>query len=64
MSLIELMKNSLLKEGRLRRYLLYAIGEILLIMIGVLLAFQVSKWNEKRTIKQYVYNALCLLTIK
>ena len=35
-------------EGRFSRYLLYAIGEILLVMIGILLAFQVDKWNDKR----------------
>ncbi|WP_276374327.1 DUF6090 family protein [Chryseolinea sp. H1M3-3] len=32
---------------RLRKYLLYAIGEILLVMIGILLAMQVNNWNEK-----------------
>lgn len=31
-----------------RKYLLYAIGEILLVMIGILLALQVNNWNQKR----------------
>ena len=30
------------------RYILYAIGEILLVMIGILLALQVNNWNQKR----------------
>ena len=30
------------------RYLLYAIGEIFLVMIGILLALQVNSWNQKR----------------
>jgi hypothetical protein len=30
------------------KYLRYAIGEILLVMIGILLALQVNNWNEKR----------------
>ena len=34
--------------GSLRKYLLYAIGEILLIMVGILLALQVNNWNEAR----------------
>lgn len=35
-------------EGSLRKYLVYAAGEILLVMIGILLALQVNNWNEKR----------------
>ena len=30
------------------KYLLYAVGEILLVMIGILLALQVNNWNEER----------------
>lgn len=30
------------------RYLKYALGEILLVMIGILLALQVNNWNQKR----------------
>jgi len=32
--------------GSARKYLVYAIGEILLVMIGILLALQVNNWNE------------------
>lgn len=35
-------------EGNLRKYLVYAIGEILLVMIGILLALQVNNWNEQK----------------
>lgn len=35
-------------KGRVRKYLKYAIGEILLVMIGILLAVQVNNWNEDR----------------
>ncbi|MEZ4739299.1 MAG: DUF6090 family protein [Flavobacteriales bacterium] len=38
----------MLKENRFTRYLLYAIGEIALVMIGILLALQVNNWNEGR----------------
>ena len=31
-----------------RKYLLYAFGEIALVMIGILLALQVSNWNQER----------------
>jgi hypothetical protein len=30
------------------RYLLYAVGEVLLVMLGILLALQVDNWNEER----------------
>jgi len=30
------------------RYLLYALGEVLLVMVGILLALQVDNWNEQR----------------
>ncbi len=35
-------------EGNLKKYLVYAIGEILLVMIGILLALQVNNWNDGR----------------
>ena len=38
----------MITDGKLRKYLLYAVGEILLVMVGILLAFQVDKWNEQR----------------
>ena len=40
------IRQKLLNEGNLKRYLIYAIGEILLVMIGILLALQVNNWNE------------------
>lgn len=42
------IRQKLINEGNLTRYLLYAIGEILLVMIGILLALQVNNWNEDR----------------
>ena len=33
-------------EGNLKKYLFYAIGEILLVMVGILLALQVNNWYQ------------------
>ena len=35
-------------QKKTRSYLLYAAGEILLVMIGILLALQINNWNEQR----------------
>lgn len=34
------------------RYLKYAIGEIILVVIGILIALQINNWNQERKIKQ------------
>ena len=48
MKLFKDIRQSLIKEGNFKRYLLYAVGEILLVMIGISLAFQVSNWDDNR----------------
>lgn len=40
-------QNSLMKN-KTSTYLKYAIGEIALVMVGILLALQVNNWNESR----------------
>ncbi|MBT8307071.1 MAG: hypothetical protein KJN85_09050 [Maribacter sp.] len=40
------IRQRLLTENKFSKYLLYAIGEIVLVMIGILLALQVNNWNE------------------
>lgn len=42
------VRQALLSESKFSKYLLYAIGEIALVMIGILLALQVNNWNEER----------------
>jgi len=42
------IRVKLIKEKNLKKYLAYAIGEILLVMIGILLAMQINNWNTKR----------------
>ena len=46
MKVFRKIRAELLNEGKTKRYILYAIGEILLVMIGILLAFQVDSWND------------------
>ncbi len=42
------IRQKLLSENRFTKYLLYAIGEILLVVIGILIALQVNNLNEQR----------------
>ncbi len=42
------IRRRLLRESRFTRYLIYAIGEIILVVIGILIALQVNNWNETR----------------
>jgi len=42
------IRKSLLKEGKTTNYLKYAIGEIILVVIGILIALQINNWNEDR----------------
>ena len=46
------IRQKLLSENKFSKYLIYAIGEIILVMIGILLALQVNNWNEERKQKQ------------
>ncbi len=37
-----------MSEGKISKYLLYAMGEILLVVIGILIAVNINNWNEDR----------------
>ena len=42
------IRYNLMSENKTGKYLKYAIGEIVLVMVGILLALQVNNWNEQR----------------
>ena len=44
------IRKKIIEQNKFRKYLLYAIGEILLVVIGILIALQVNTWNENRKI--------------
>lgn len=39
-------RSQLLTEHRFSKYLLYAIGEIILVVIGILIAIKINNWNQ------------------
>jgi hypothetical protein len=40
------IRQKLLTENKFSKYLLYAVGEIILVVIGILIALQVNNWNQ------------------
>jgi hypothetical protein len=49
-------------EGKVERYLLYAVGEIALVVIGILIALQINNWNEMR--KERMEEQVILIQLK
>jgi len=52
------VRQNMLKNNKVTAYILYALGEIILVMIGILLALQVNNWNEERKQKSELNNIL------
>lgn len=47
------IRQQLLTENKFSKYLLYAIGEIILVVIGILIALSINTWNENnKSIKE------------
>lgn len=55
------IRQTLLSENKFSKYLIYAVGEIILVVIGILIALQVNNWNEQRKLdleSKAIYAAL------
>lgn len=50
-SLFRKIRQKLLAENRVTRYLIYAVGEIFLVVIGILIALQVNNYREGQQTK-------------
>lgn len=46
------IRQTMIKENKLSKYLLYAIGEIILVVIGILIALQINNANEEKKQRQ------------
>ncbi|GGE02019.1 DUF6090 family protein [Planktosalinus lacus] len=42
------IRKKLIEQSKVRNYFFYAIGEILLVVIGILIALQINTWNESQ----------------
>jgi hypothetical protein len=50
-SLFKKIRQKLLSQNRVTQYMAYAIGEIFLVVIGILIALQINNANESRKLK-------------
>jgi hypothetical protein len=57
------IRQRLLTENKFSKYLLYAIGEIALVVIGILIALNINNKNEAQKTKQFEYEILLDISI-
>ncbi|PKP26478.1 MAG: hypothetical protein CVU03_02770 [Bacteroidetes bacterium HGW-Bacteroidetes-2] len=52
------IRKKLLEQGKTANYLKYAIGEIVLVVIGILIALSINNWNEQKKNEAKIVNTL------
>ncbi|MGB3342866.1 MAG: DUF6090 family protein [Aequorivita sp.] len=56
------IRQKALTENKLSKYLLYAIGEIILVVIGILIALSINNWNQEKSDrkieKDYIFSLI------
>ena len=57
------IRKSLLMENKTSKYFKYAIGEIVLVVIGILIALQINNWNEQNKEQKIVESYLKNLVV-
>jgi len=58
MKIFRNVRQKLASENKVVGYMRYAIGEIFLVVIGILIALQVNNWNKNKNQKVEEHNAL------
>jgi len=62
--LFRTIRQQLLQQKRISQYLAYAIGEIFLVVIGILIALQINNWNEGKREKRQELKQLKALKLE
>lgn len=57
------IRQKLIEQNKARSYFFYAIGEIVLVVIGILIALQINTWNQERLVKQEIKTNLINLSL-
>ncbi|WP_445386479.1 DUF6090 family protein [Robiginitalea sp. IMCC44478] len=53
LKLFRRFRKRLLTNNKFSKYLLYAVGEVILVVLGILVALQVNNWNEDRKERRF-----------
>ena len=61
MKLFRKIRQNLLSEGKNGKYFKYAIGEIILVVIGILIALQINTWNQNKKDQKLEQEYYCRL---
>lgn len=56
--LIRRMKRLLFANKQFKNYLLYALGEMVLVVLGILIALQINNWNSEKQQREKLWNYL------
>jgi len=62
MKFLRNIRHSLFGRGEFKGYALYALGEVVLVVIGILIALQIDNWNEHR--KNRISNNIMLQQLR
>lgn len=55
------IRQNLIMENKTSKYFKYALGEIILVVIGILIALSINNWNEDRKNEKYQQEILTLI---
>ncbi len=55
------IRKKLIEQNKAKNYLLYALGEIFLVVIGILIALQINTWNEEKKDAKFESEILVLI---
>jgi len=48
------IRQTVIDDSKFGKYVLYALGEIILVVIGILIALQINNWNDNRKSRQKI----------
>ena len=57
------IRKDLMEKNKTGKYFKYAIGEIILVVIGILIALQINNWNERKNDKNQLEHIYSIIAV-